>query len=241
MHKPFDDIAPNYYDFEQEYLSLRDKEGRIYSDEVVVQLPFVSKSHHLKNEWKIRGRSCKWLVNNFSRQNKPYRILEIGCGNGWLSNQLANIPNVKVVGMDINTVELEQANRVFKRANLQFIYGDIREMRLNEKFDAIVFAASFQYFESVGEILNACFDQLKESGEVHIIDTPFYNVEERDQAKERSKAYFNANSAPGMTDFYFHHSMASLELYKYRMLYNPKSFINKVFKINPFPWICISK
>ncbi|WP_066408477.1 class I SAM-dependent methyltransferase [Flavisolibacter tropicus] len=241
MHRLINDTAPNYYDFEQEYLYLRDKEGRIYSDEVVAQLPLVSKSHHLKNEWKIRGRSCKWLVNYFSKKNKPYRILEIGCGNGWLSNQLANVQNVQVVGMDINTMELEQANRVFTRANLQFIYGDISNVCLNEQFDAIVFAAAFQYFESVGKILNACFGQLKEEGEVHIIDTPFYNVEECALAKERSKVYFNANSAPGMKAYYFHHSTASLEPYKYKILYSPKSFINKVFKINPFPWICISK
>ena len=61
----------------------------------------------------------------------------------------------KVTGMDINTVELTQARKVFaKVTNLKFSEGDIRSGILgDEKFDLIVFAASIQYFESLKEIL----------------------------------------------------------------------------------------
>ena len=242
MHNPLNDTAliQKHTDFEQEYLALRGKEGRLYSDKELQQLPLISETHHLKKEWRIRAGSCKRLANYFLRQNKPLRILEIGCGNGWFSNQLAGIRNVQVVGMDINKMELEQAKRVFTKANLHFIYGDIRTSIFKEKFDVIIFAASFQYFKPVGEILDVCLEQLKEAGEIHLVDTPFYALEDGIYAKERSEKYFNSSGAPAMKGYYFHHTMEDLGPYKYKILFNPKSLFNKLFKINPFPWICIT-
>src|SRR6187549_447683 len=73
------------------YIALREKEGRLVSDEELLQLPEVSLFHiHLK-EWRIRKKSCEHLINYVAKKNRPLKSLEIGCGNGWLSNQLAGV------------------------------------------------------------------------------------------------------------------------------------------------------
>ena len=60
--------------------------------------------------------------------------------------------------MDINSTELQQAQRVFRnRSNARFLYGQIdSDIDKDEKFDVILFAASIQYFQSLKEILPVC-------------------------------------------------------------------------------------
>jgi ubiquinone/menaquinone biosynthesis C-methylase UbiE len=164
--------------FEADYLSLRKKEGRLYTDEEVARLPHVVKNASLKKEWAIRSASCQRLIKYLAGKKTKLSILEIGCGNGWLSNQLAAVTKTQVLGLDVNQTELAQAQRVFSKPNLSFLYGDVRTGIVKDKFDVIVFAASFQYFQSTQEILKACFSHLTSGGEIHIIDTQFYTAVE---------------------------------------------------------------
>lgn len=227
--------------FEQQYISLRQKEGRVYSDGEVLQLPFLPKNNPLKKEWAIRRFSSKKLITYLTKKKKPLSILEVGCGNGWLSAKLASIKNATGTGLDINELELAQAKRIFSKLNLSFIHGDIRNDIDEESYDIIVFAASFQYFLSVQEILNSCLSHLKKGGEIHITDTQFYTKEEAFKAKKRSLNYFNEAGFPSMSNYYFHHELDELARYNYAVLYAPNQLVNKLFKRSPFPWICIKK
>ena len=227
--------------FEEQYISLRKKEGRLYSDEEVRLLPSVPKKHPLASEWKIRTRSAGRLAAYLGEKSTALRILEVGCGNGWLSHRLSLLKGSSVTGLDINTTELEQAKRVFSRENLDFVYGDIRRGILKERFDVVVFAASIQYFSSVREIIYAALKQLKPGGEVHIMDTYFYNSRELPAAIERSKHYFKDLGFPSMENYYFHHPLEALNVYAYNILYDPTRFPNKILKRSPFYWIRIRK
>ena len=238
MNNVIDDIIQKERDFEQLYLSLRAKEGRLYPDELVAMVPDVPNDHSLKKEWDIRKNSCERLIKYLSGKQRPLEILEIGCGNGWLCNQLSGIKGSHVTGTDINRVELEQARRVFSKPNLLFIHGGLDT---GYAFDIIIFAASFQYFRSVNETLRSCFDILNKGGEIHIINTKFYSPDEIPEARERSRQYFISAGAPAMHQYYFHHTLADLDPYNYKIMFNPKSLINKLIKNNPFPWICLTK
>jgi 2-polyprenyl-3-methyl-5-hydroxy-6-metoxy-1,4-benzoquinol methylase len=234
-------IAQKHKEFEQQYLSLRRKEGRLYTDAELIKLPLLPQGHPLRKEWKLRGKSASRLVRHISVQQRPLSILEIGCGNGWLSNQLAQVEGTLTTGVDINEEEVEQAKRVFTRPNLQFLYGDIRAGVIDEVYDVIVFAASFQYFKNADKILKVCFNYLKDGGEVHIIDTQFYELEKCTEASKRSRNYFAQSGFPQMEEFYFHHSLNDLSGYDYNLLFNPDRFFNKLLKGSPFPWVCITK
>jgi SAM-dependent methyltransferase len=229
--------------FEERYLSLREKEGRIYSDEQVLQLPNIEKNHPHYNEWQIRKETCNRLRNYFEKRSSPLKILEVGCGNGWLAHQLSEIPGSKVTGIDINFKELQQATRVFNHIpNLQFIHGGINSNETEDAlYDFIVFAASIQYFSSLKEILNQAIRKLKSNGEIHIIDTNFYNPGEINAAKERSAKYFSDLGFPEMTEHYFHHSPDELNFFRFETPYQPSFFNRLSNNKNPFPWFCIKK
>jgi ubiquinone/menaquinone biosynthesis C-methylase UbiE len=242
-----DDTAGSAADaeaFEKLYMQLRKKEQRLYTDQEVRNLPQIDATHTYFKEWLMRKRSCDWLIKYLKQKNRPLAILEVGCGNGWLSAQLAKNTSGQVIGMDINKEELIQAARVFGDiTNLKFVSGDIRSAQLDHNsFDIIVFAASLQYFSSIIGILQPAFQCLRAGGEVHILDTIFYKKDNVDAARQRTKDYYTAIGFPAATDYYYHHCIEDLANFSARILFDPFSWIQK-FRKNKYPffWVCIGK
>jgi ubiquinone/menaquinone biosynthesis C-methylase UbiE len=230
--------------FEKLYIQLRKKEQRFYTDDEVRSLPQITASHAHYKEWLLRSRSCKWLIRYLGKKRKSLHILEVGCGNGWLSAQLAKNISGQVVGMDINKEELAQAERVFSAiSNLKFIQGDIRSAPLGQdSFDIIIFAASLQYFSSLDEIIRSAFQYLKADGEIHIIDTLFYRASHVAAARQRTKDYYNSLGFPEAADYYFHHCLEDLDHFSAKILYNTASWVHRFTKNkSPFFQVCIKK
>ena len=229
--------------FEKIYLDARQKESRLYSDEQVADLPFIDPSHLHSKEWAVRKRSALRLVKYLDKKRRPLTILEVGCGNGWLCGMISTLQNTRVTGSDINNSELNQAKRVFlNRPNLRFESGDFRNMDLNRKFDVIIFAASIQYFPIFDSTVTKALTFLNRNGEIHILDSQFYNPDELDKARQRSYKYYNSIGNGEMAEHYFHHELISLNRFKHKFLFSPYKFISKlIFKMDPFPWIRITQ
>jgi ubiquinone/menaquinone biosynthesis C-methylase UbiE len=229
-------------EFDKLYFRMRQKEGRIYTDADVATLPFIYTSHPHFNEWVIRKHSQKALLSYIKHKNTFANILEVGCGNGWLSSRIAKAIDAEINGLDINTHELEQARRVFKNVpNLNFINGSLQSESLqDEKFDMIIFAASIQYFSSLKQIVQIALEHLTLQGEVHIMDSPFYKQHEITGARQRTNAYYEGLGFASMAAYYYHHSLAELANFQYKILHHPNSWKNKLsIKKNPFYWIAI--
>jgi ubiquinone/menaquinone biosynthesis C-methylase UbiE len=226
--------------FEKKYIVIRSLENRLCTDEELSKLPDLPAEHPHHREWEIRRRSVQRLVRYLAGRKGPLEILEVGCGNGWLTHHLAELPGTKVTGVDINFTELQQAARVFSNdPNLRFIHGDIRSGILEDRrFDMIVFAASIEYFPSLKKILHFCLSCLQPGGEIHVIDSPFYKPEQIERAKRQSQAYFASFGYPEMADYYYHHGIGDLRSFHHALLHNPHSVRSRFLRIkNPCPWI----
>ena len=238
-------LTDNHYAWVQHfYHPIRQQEGRVYTDEEVLELPTTQPAHRHYQEWQMRKRSTRRLMQYIQRKKGLITIMEVGCGNGWLSRRLATVSGSRVIGMDINTVELQQATRVFSNIpNLQFLYGDIQSNIISDEIaDIIVFAASIQYFPSLPVVIRHAIKKLRSRGEIHIIDSPIYKPGELVAARKRTMDYFHQMGFACMTEHYFHHDTTSFNEFNYKMLYQPSAlqFSLSPFK-NPFPWICIQK
>lgn len=227
--------------FEDLYLTVRQKEGRFYTDEQVSRLPAIEQIHPYFHEWQMRARSGKRLVDYLQKKNKPLSILEIGCGNGWLSAKMAELDGALVTGLDANKPEIEQARRVFKNSSVRFIYNTFNAETFGKfvKFDVIVFAASFQYFPSARAIIDEAGKLLNPGGEIHIMDTHFYDTEEAKLSASRSKNYYTTMGVAEMAGHYFHHSLNCFDGYDHIALFNPKNWLNRITKKDVFYWIMI--
>lgn len=247
MNSPANHIAPQQAettdtDFEQLYLAIREREKRVYTDAQVSTLPNVDIIHPHYAEWQIRKKSADRLIRYLAKKKMPLNILEVGCGNGWLTAKMADIPQANVTGMDINLVEINQASRVFRKNNLQFMYdGFIQDAFSSNMFDVIVFAAVLPYFPSLKSILQSAVNYLKPGGELHILDTPFYTRHEAPEARGRCIAYYTQMGYPEMANHYFHHTFNDMDMFKCRVLANPGSLLNRLTKRERFYWITILK
>lgn len=226
------------------YLCVREKEGRLYADDVVRHLPFVPEDHPLRGEWHARAASCDRLVRYLARTPRHLNILDLGCGNGWLANRIASNVKGRVIGLDGNRAELSQAHRVFAdRRDLSWIVTDIFcAPFMNRFFDIVVIASAIQYFADLTLLLQTLFPLLASDGEIHILDSPLYSAEELPAARERSRRYYEELGYPEMAFYYHHHTLAALAAHKPRWLYVPQrgDRRNRV-QDSPFPWVCLSE
>jgi ubiquinone/menaquinone biosynthesis C-methylase UbiE len=248
------DPAP-FREKERLYLEARRREGRIFPDDVVRKLPFISKSNPYAKEWCWRKRSfarflssCKELsALRFPSVERtvPYRmtkrILDLGCGNGWLANRLAENPDWEVWAVDLNQEELAQGARLFGRENLRFVYADILQDVLPEgHFDVVVMAAAVQYFPDLKTLTRSLHKTIKPNGEIHIFDSPFYKSEMAQMAaKRRTLEYYSKIGLPEMADFYHHHLWKEMQILGGANLNSPLHirFLQKVKWLGPFAWI----
>lgn len=236
------------------YLKVREKERRLYSDDVVAKLPSFPENHVLSNEWQARFSSAQRLRKYLFQKNTPLKILDLGCGNGWLSNFLAK-DNHLVSGVDQNLFELKQAARVFlssakdggKSRNLFFVEADIFYSPFpKESLDIILLASSVQYFPDLTKLLKTLFHYLKPNGEIHILDSAFYADDEIELASKRSQEYYSSLGFLEMSQYYFHHRVSELQKFSPKFLYCPNSFALRIKRMfgkvdSPFPWVMIKK
>ena len=222
------------------YIDVRNQEKRVLTDCQVMFLPDIEPTHIHYKEWQVRKRSAKRLIDYLKEKSKPLNILEIGCGNGWLSSMLLTIKGSKVTGIDVNEPEIMQAKRLFKNERLDFICaGFDPQMFSDQKFDVILFAASIQYFPSIKNILQDALSCLNRNGEIHIIDTNFYNPNQVEGAARRTEQYYSEMGYPEMAAYYFHHTVNDLKPFNYQLLFNPHRLVNKISKKDPFYWVAV--
>jgi SAM-dependent methyltransferase len=236
--------------FERVYLTLRRKEGRFYPDGIVKGLPKISqKDHpHLK-EWAIRRRSLSRLIAYLDNKTKLQRILEVGCGNGWLSNNLSRAFPVEICSIDVNETELIQASRLFDSHRLSFVKANIMEdMFPSNTFDVIILASSIQYFPSLNLLIKKLLDLLTEGGEIHILDSPICSTTAESSKKQtKTNNYFASLDSAEMSNYYFYHTFDEFAACKFTLMYNPNTLVSYLRRrilgddLTPFPWVKITR
>ena len=80
------------------------------------------------------------------------RVLDIGCGSGELSFDLAKKAS-KVVGIDLNEKYLKKAKEKNKAENIEYISGDAVDYNFNERFDIVVLSNVLEHIENRKEFL----------------------------------------------------------------------------------------
>ena len=231
-------------EFEAYYLEIREKEGRILSDEQVRKLPEFSGPPDLVAEWSLRQKSFSRFIEYIKNSSpKPEYGLDIGCGNGWFTRGYSRFVRQELIGLDINDEELTHAAKLFGREGLRFCYGDLFENIFPDRqFDLITLNASIQYFPDLKALMDRLFELLSLKGEIHIIDSPFYEQADIQEAKERTLKYYSEMGVAEMANHYHHHSLEELGTFDPLVKYKP-SRMKRLLKgkDSPFAWYMIRK
>jgi len=160
-------------------------------------------------------------------------LLDIGCGNGWMTNRLHQLGHT-VAGIDLNKAELEQAEQVFgTNEKMQWIYADVLKDSLPvSPVEAIVLAASCQYFPDLNELTKTLAILLKAGGEIHLLDSMFYKADEQQNARQRTQDYYEKMGHPEMSEYYHHHTREALLALGYQRK-DERSFLAKILNRKP--------
>lgn len=88
-------------------------------------------------------------------------ILDLGCGTGDLSNEIAGF-GASVVGMDLSESMIQQAQN--KYSNLEFLVGNGEDFRTNEQFDAVFSNAALHWMIQPSNVISCVWEALSSGG-----------------------------------------------------------------------------
>ena len=95
------------------------------------------------------------------------RILDLGCGDGVLTAELAKAaPDGFVLGIDASGSMIETARNDHARANLRFELQDINDMDFESRFDLVFSNATLHWIKDHARLLGNVFRALAERGTV---------------------------------------------------------------------------
>jgi trans-aconitate 2-methyltransferase len=123
---------------------------------------------------KSSSAQKKWAEELISKIHiKGYeRILDIGCGDGKITAQIASlVPKGSVIGIDNSTEMVSFAKRQFppsSNPNLSFQHGDASDLRYADEFDLVVSFASLHWVLDHRPVLLGIKRSLKPGGRLFI-------------------------------------------------------------------------
>jgi trans-aconitate methyltransferase len=106
--------------------------------------------------WK-RGAGLLSLL----QPSKGETILDLGCGSGHLTSQIA-ASGAHVVGVDSSPEMIEEARKNYP--SLRFVLADARDFDFNELFDAIFSNAALHWVKEADRVIDRVWNALKPRG-----------------------------------------------------------------------------
>ncbi len=94
-----------------------------------------------KLHWNHNLAYNKWIKKTIGDRRN---ILDVGCGNGYLSIYLRNDSNF-VVGIDPSDLSIKNATTQNNHSNISFIQTTFERFEPSRKFDAVIFVASVHH------------------------------------------------------------------------------------------------
>jgi len=180
----------HYRRFITDYEAVRRFEGRFSADaEYYRALPFQDLSGRFSADWKIRAASFLALQKVLLSGSI---ILDLGAGNGWLSNQLS-LGGRTVFAVDL-LVNSEDGLGAWKNYATKFtpIQAEFAILPFPDaSVDAVVFNASLHYAENYEVTLAESLRVLRPNGLLIIMDSPVYRDAEsgREMVFERKEHF----------------------------------------------------
>ncbi|RMG76031.1 MAG: class I SAM-dependent methyltransferase [Bacteroidetes bacterium] len=230
---------PAFCDAYQTYLQ---KTNRCYDDAEVREFPSTFFYNLHRQSWMYRKKTLDRFIPYLKRNAQPRRILDLGCGTGWLAARLAGLPQTEVVGLDLCMPLVTQAARVFSMPNLQFACGDIFEDILPKgSFDLISLCDAIAWFPHLPSLINRCREFLQPGGELHILESFLGSEKQKEAAEEATELAFTEAGIPELSRMYHHHLRQELAPYDFRFMYRPSRFKAWLgIQDSPHPWVRIT-
>jgi SAM-dependent methyltransferase len=173
-------------EFCRDYALHRADEGYAFRGENLMALPYL-RTGPLARQWAVRAATFDAFVAHIAKpmlRSGPKDILDLGAGNGWLCNRVAQMGH-RAVALDIRDDDIDglAAAREFlsaKPGSFQCICACFEDLPFERAcFDVALFNASLHYARDLRRALTEAIRVTRSRGVLAILDSPFY-ARERD-------------------------------------------------------------
>jgi SAM-dependent methyltransferase len=144
-------------------------------------LPFDDATGRHKRIWQIRAQGYLELRKNVvdpkaRNRNQPLHILDLGAGNGWLSNRLAQLGH-EVIAADVLVNPLDGLGaRIHYDTEFTPVQAEYDRLPIDdEQIDIIIYNGSFHYSTDYQRTLVEGLRVLAPDGDLVVLDTPIYH------------------------------------------------------------------
>jgi SAM-dependent methyltransferase len=117
-----------------------------------------------------------------SRIHAGESVLDVGCGIGSLSYDIADWSQAKVFGMDINPLNISKAQKYFSHPRVEYRVGDVLKDLPGQSFDVIVLSNILEHLSNRFEFLSTI--QNKTYAKRILIRVPLYERDWRVPLKQ---------------------------------------------------------
>jgi 2-polyprenyl-3-methyl-5-hydroxy-6-metoxy-1,4-benzoquinol methylase len=116
----------------------------------------------------INQQELSLLIEQLHKQH-PQNILDIGCGNGRITEYLsAQLPS-HFIGIDISSEAIRIArSRVREKTNVAFHEGNMNDLDTHQKYDAILLLDTLYYASNPQSTLKQCLELLEPNGTLYV-------------------------------------------------------------------------
>lgn len=203
--------------FLEEYGAIRRAEGRGSEDSAYYQaLPYSDLTGKNSGQWRIRARTFDYFVRDILPR-MPCDILDLGAGNCWFSNRVAQLGH-RPVAVDIFGDPLDGLGAArHYQTRFPVIEAEFDRLPLLDKsFDFAVFNASIHYSSDYRRTLSEARRCVRPGGKIVILDSPVYRRAEHGiqmrEERHRSfeKVYGFRSDALGSIEFFDEEMLAEL-------------------------------
>ena len=124
--------------------------------------------------WHTAAYLMPQLEKLVPHPDRPQRILDVGCGNGYIAGHYLARGN-KVVGIDLSAQGIELARKTYPGGRFEVIEADeqVLEKLGEEPFDVVISTEVVEHLYSPRPFARGCFAALRPGGRC-ILSTPYH-------------------------------------------------------------------
>ena len=173
--------------FLEQYRHVRERDGfRSADPEYYRRLPDVTAQHPQANTWRVRQETFRRLARAIRDRGRRQRVLDLGAGNGWLSNRLAEAGHHCVA---VDWLDDEQdglgAHRHYK-TSFACVQADFNALPfVPGQFDLVIFNGSLHYAMDPIATLTRARQMLAPEGALLVMDSPTFRSDTDGRAMVR--------------------------------------------------------
>lgn len=126
---------------------------------------------------------------DYVQESKKNKILEIGCGTGWLVNEIEKYKPKINRGIDPSAVNCKIAKSLFPNLDIQCV--DFEKFKKEDKYDKIYSIMTLSHFRDLTSFFEKCWQITKKGSKLIFIVPDYYYFKKKRENTVTKIAYFD--------------------------------------------------